>query len=183
MKVYEKIKILVKMITGEVPTSVLISRGMKVGIDFNRQQGSYIDPTHCFLIEIGNNVTFSIRVTVLAHDASTKKSLGYTKIGKVVIGDNVFVGANATILPNVTIGTNSVIGANSVVSKNVPENCVVAGNPARVISSLEEFKTKNSNLMKQSRVFGKEYRFSRQITEEKKEEIKQATRHGIAFID
>ena len=133
---------------------------MKVGTDFNRQQGSYIDPTHCFLIEIGNNVTFSIRVTVLAHDASTKKSLGYTKIGRVVIGDNVFVGANATVLPNVIIGNNSVIGANSVVSKDVPENCVVAGNPARVICGLEEFKTKNLNLMKRSKVFGKEYRFS-----------------------
>ena len=160
MKVYERIKTLVKMITGEVPTSVLISRGMKVGTDFNRQQGSYIDPTHCFLVEIGNNVTFSIRVTVLAHDASTKKSLGYTKIGKVVIGDNVFVGANATVLPNVIIGNNSIIGANSVVSKNIPENCVAAGNPARVISSLEEFKTKNFDLTKRSKVFGKEYRLS-----------------------
>ena len=183
MKVYERIKTLVKMITGEVPTSVLISRGMKVGKDFNRQQGSYIDPTHCFLVEIGNNVTFSIRVTVLAHDASTKKSLGYTKIGKVVIGDNVFVGANATILPNVIIGNNSIIGANSVVSKNIPENCVAAGNPARVLSSLEEFKTKNFDLTKRSKVFGKEYRFSRQMTKEKKEELKRATQHGIAFID
>ena len=44
-----------------------------------------------------------------------------------------FVGANATILPNVTVGDNSVIGANSVVSKNIPPNCVVAGNPAKLI--------------------------------------------------
>lgn len=183
MKVFEKIKEIAKRISGEVPTSVLVARGMKAGSDFNRQQGSYIDPTHCFLIEIGNNLTFSIRVTVLAHDASTKKSLGYTKIGKVIIGDNVFVGANATILPNVTIGDNSVIGANSVVTKSVPENCVVAGNPARVLCSLEEFKKKNSDLMEQARMFGKEYRFSKKLSEQKKEEIIEATKNGVAFID
>lgn len=179
----EKIKTLIKRMNGEVPTAELVRRGMKVGTDFNRQQGSYIDPTHCFLIEIGNNVTFSIRVTVLAHDASTKKSLGYTRIGQVHIGDNVFVGANATILPDITIGDNCVIGANSVVTGDVPANTVVAGNPARIICSIAEFKAKNSALMDRRSVFGKEYRFSKSMTEKQKEEIRKATCDGIAFID
>ena len=121
--------------------------------------GCYIDPTHCFLIEIGNNVTLSIRVTLLAHDASTKKCLGFTKIGKIRIGDNVFIGANATVLPGVCVGDNCVIGANSVVTKNVPENTVVTGNPARVVCSLSEFREKNGALMENTKVFGREYRF------------------------
>lgn len=183
MSASEKMKALIKRITGEIPTAELVHRGMKVGSDFNRQQGCYIDPTHCFLIEIGNNVTFSIRVTVLAHDASTKKSLGYTRIGQVHVGDNVFVGANATILPGVTIGDNSVVGANSIVTKEVPANTVVAGNPARIICSLDEFKEKNSGLMNNRRKFGREYRFSRAMTEQQKEEIRKATSDGIAFID
>ncbi|MFQ7868060.1 MAG: acyltransferase [Blautia wexlerae] len=176
-------KNIVKRINGEVLTSTLVKRGMRVGNNFNRQQGSYIDPTHCFLIEIGNNVTFSIRVTVLAHDASTKKSTGYTKIGKVIIGDNVFVGANATILPNVKIGDNSIIGANSVVTKDIPANCVAAGNPVKIICSLEEFLNRNQEKMETAQKFGREYRFSKKITEEKKEEMKCAVKNGMAYID
>ena len=142
MSIVNSLKKIAKRLTGEVPTEELIRRGMIVGKDFNRQQGCFIDPTHCFLIDIGDNVTFSIRVTLMAHDASTKKSLGYTKIGRISVGDNVFVGANTTILPNVSIGNNVVIGANSLVTKSIPDNCVVAGNPARVLCSLEEFKEK-----------------------------------------
>lgn len=183
MKIYEMIKNIVKRLNGEVLTSTLVSRGLIVGKNFNRQQGCYIDPSHCFLIEIGDNVTFSIRVTVLAHDASTKKITGYTRIGKVKIGDNVFVGANATILPNVIIGNNVIIGANSVVTKSVPENSIIAGNPARIISQVSEFRCKNIEQMQSAKKFDKEYRYSSKISEEKIEEMKRAVQEGIAYID
>ncbi len=183
MEVYSFIKSVAQRMIGEVPTSTLVARGMKVGTDFNRQQGCYIDPTHCFLIEIGNNVTLSIRVTLMAHDASTKKSLGYTKIGKIHIGDNVFIGANATILPGVCIGNCSVIGANSVVTKSVPENTVVAGNPAKVVCSLSEFQEKNRSIMNGAKVFGREYRFSKHLTKEQINEMREAVDNGIVFID
>lgn len=183
MSLYKALKSIAQKINGEVSTQILIKRGLKVGKNFNRQQGSYIDPTHCFLIEIGDNVTFSIRVTLLAHDASTKKSIGYTKIGKIIIGNNVFVGANATILPNVVIGDNVVIGANSVVTKDIPDNCVAAGNPAKVVCSVEEFRQRNNKKMEKARKFGKEYRFSKSMTEQKKKEIREAVQQGIAYID
>lgn len=56
--------------------------------------------------------------------------------GPVIIGKNVWVGDKATILPGITIGDGVVIGANSVVTKDVPQYCVVGGNPARIIKSL-----------------------------------------------
>lgn len=183
MDLKEAVKNIAKRMNGEIPTKTLVKRGLKVGENFNRQQGSYIDPTHCFLIEIGDNVTFSIRVTVLAHDASTKKSIGYTKIGKVIIGNNVFVGANATILPNVEIGNNVVVGANTVVTKDIPDNCVAAGNPAKVICSIKEFSKRNTMKMENTKRFGKEYRFSKSMTEQKKKEIREAVQQGIAYID
>jgi acetyltransferase-like isoleucine patch superfamily enzyme len=62
----------------------------------------------------------------------------------VHIKRNVWIGVNVTILPGVTIGENAVVGAGSVVTKDVPDNAVVVGNPARVIRYLdaEKFKTK-----------------------------------------
>lgn len=180
MSITDKLKDIIRRLTGEVPTSTLIKRGLKVGTDFNRQQGCYIDPTHCFLVEIGNHVTFSIRVTVLAHDASTKKILGYTKIGRVTVGDNVFVGANTTILPGVQIGNNVIIGAGSVVTHSIPDNMVVAGNPAKVICSVEDYKAKWTT---ESRVFDRSYRFSKALTAGQIQEMREATKDGISFID
>jgi len=56
----------------------------------------------------------------------------------VVIGNNVWLGSRVMVLKGVTIGDNSVVGAMSVVTKSIPANCVAAGNPARVIRSLED---------------------------------------------
>ena len=149
---------IIRMLRGERSNKWLVKHGCTIKENFSRGGRCFIDPSHCFLITIGRNVTMSINVTILAHDASTAKLTGYTKIGKVDIGDNVFIGANTTILPNVTIGKNAIIGSASVVTKNVCENMVVAGNPAKVICSVEEYKKKNEYNMQTTKIFSEEYK-------------------------
>lgn len=62
---------------------------------------------------------------------------GATLCGCVKIGNNVFIGAGAIILPNLTIGKNSIVGAGAVVTRDVPENVLVYGNPAKIIRKVE----------------------------------------------
>lgn len=178
------IKKILQLLNREVPTDVLIKRGMTVGNNFNRQQGCYIDPTHCYLIEIGDDVTFSIRVVLLSHDASMKKTNGYTKLGKIKIGNHCFIGANSTILPGVEIGDNSIIGAGSVVVNCIPEGVVAAGCPAKVLGSVTEFKEKHDIAISNStKMFGADYRMGNGLNDEKIKEIKKYTEQGFVYID
>lgn len=63
-------------------------------------------------------------------------------LGNVKIGSYSHIGSNATILPNVTIGNNVIIGAGSVVTKDIPDNCLAVGTPARVIRNFEPLNLK-----------------------------------------
>lgn len=138
------IGVLRKILNGR-KLSKLKKRGLKVGKNFNMFNCN-VDYSYCFLIEIGDDVTLS-HSTILAHDASTKIFLGKTRIGRVKIGNRVFVGYKSIILPNTTIGDDVVIAAGSVVTKDVPCNSIVAGVPARVIGNTSEFVKRNKELM------------------------------------
>ena len=178
------LKRLLMLLNREVPTETLVKRGMKVGKNFTRQQGCFLDPTHCYLIEIGDDVTMSIRVTMMAHDASTKRLAGYTRIGKIKIGNHVFIGANVTILPGVTVGDRAVIGAGSVVTHDVPAGAVVAGVPARQIGTTDALRQETeAHISGGSRVFDASYRMGNGLTEEKKAEILAAAASGTAYIE
>ena len=176
------IQSIVRTVRGEISTKKLIKRGLKVGKNFNRQGHCIIDPPHCWLIEIGDNVTFATGVYVLAHDASTKCFLDYARIGKVKIGNNVFVGAYSIILPNVKVGNNVVIGSGSVVTKDIPDNCVYAGNPARKICDIDDFINKNKGMMNQNNTFGEEYTMRSNVDEEKKKKMGDILNNGVGYI-
>ncbi len=131
------------------------SRGMKIG-------------ERCY---IGANVTFGrggkdpivigddciiTGCTILGHDASPALFLeelqgtsifdrkSYKK--ETRIGNRVFIGVNAVVLAGITIGDNCIVGAGAIVCHDVPSGSVVAGNPAKIISSIEDFKKKYKNI-------------------------------------
>ncbi|GAC1404504.1 MAG: hypothetical protein NVSMB64_07840 [Candidatus Velthaea sp.] len=101
--------------------------------------GVVIDYSHCHLISIGADTVIAPRVHVLAHDASMKRHLDYTFVARTTIGKRVFVGAGSIILPGTTIGDNVIVGAGSVVRDDIAPGLVVAGNPARVLSTTAGF--------------------------------------------
>lgn len=178
-----KLKEFVYRLRGEYTTEKLISMGMKVGKNFGRLNGVILDPSHCWLIEIGDNVTLAPRVHILCHDASTKMFLNYTKIGSVTIGNNVFVGAESVILPGVNIGNNVIIGANSTVTHDIPSNSVAVGSPAHVISTLEEYLSKEKARMNTSKVYGEEYTLRKDASMELRMKQKSELDGKIGYID
>jgi maltose O-acetyltransferase len=151
------LKRLINRIRGEQNLDKLIKRGLVVGKNLKIMDGVFIDPSHCWHIKIGNNVSIASKVHILAHDASTKLSLGYTRVSNVTIGDNVFIGVGTIILPGVTIGNNVVIGVGSVVSRDIPDNSIAVGNPARVVRSFDDYLNREKGRMKENNVFGDEY--------------------------
>lgn len=168
---------------GEIPLWAYTKRGLKVGKNFSIEPGCNLDYSHCWLIEIGEAVTLAPRVQILVHDASTKKALGYTKLGRVKIGSRVFIGAGTIILPNVTIGNDVVIGAGSVITKDIPDGSVAAGNPARIIGESYEYFGKNRKSLKENPIYGEEFTVRKNINEEKKKKMIEELDGKIGFID
>lgn len=141
----------------ENPVDKLRRLGATIGTNVHIYDGggAVIDYEYAFLLKIGNNVTISSS-TLLMHDASIKKELHFVKIGKIIIGDNVFIGSGSIVLPNVKIGNNVIIGAGSIVSKDVPDNVVVVGSPSRIIGNYNEYMNKCNRLIKDKPCFVEE---------------------------
>ena len=88
-------------------------------------------------IVIGNNVKIGPKVMIFAVDHPkdpTERASNINIPKDVHIGDNVWIGGGAIIMPGVKIGDNAIVGAGSIVNKDVPNNAIVAGNPARIIN-------------------------------------------------
>ena len=124
---------------------LLRKKGVVIGDNVHIYNSS-VDGNYGASVTIGNNVTIT-GTCILAHDASTKKALGYTKVGRVHIGNKVFIGYGSVILPETVIGDNVIIGAGSIVRGKVDSNSVVVGNPAKKVCSYSEYIDKNRQLL------------------------------------
>lgn len=120
-------------------------KGAKIGE--NVRAFSPILSSEPYLIEVGDNVTISTNVKFCTHDNSAIKMYSDATdfVGKIEIGNNCFVGMNSILMLGVKIADNCLVGAGSVVTKSCfEEGKILAGNPARIIGTIEEAKVKNS---------------------------------------
>ncbi len=103
-------------------------------------------------ITIGDNCMFGPNAQLYSathplHPVKRNSGLEYGK--PITIGDNVWLGGGVVITPGVTLGDNVVVAAGSVVTKSFPDNCVIGGNPAKIIKEIELDDNKQSPLMSQ----------------------------------
>ncbi|GBD13884.1 2,3,4,5-tetrahydropyridine-2,6-dicarboxylate N-acetyltransferase [bacterium HR24] len=121
-----------------------VRQGLRLGRDV-RIMGKPDFGSEPYLIEIGDHVTISSRVTFVTHDGATwvfrhlPQYRGLQRFGRIVIEDNCFIGTGAIILPGVRIGPNAVVAAGAVVTRSVPPDTVVAGVPARPVCTYDEY--------------------------------------------
>lgn len=99
--------------------------------------------TEPYLITIGDHVTITNYVRFINHDGGVwvfrDSDPDIEVFGTIKIGNNSFIGLGSIILPNVTIGANCIVGAGAVVTKDIPDNSIAVGIPARVIKNIDEY--------------------------------------------
>jgi maltose O-acetyltransferase len=160
----------------------LRAQGMEIGDDVNLPASTSIDESHCFLIRIGDHCGFGPDCVILAHDALMDEFLNATRIGRVVIHPSCHFGSRTVILPGVEIGPRTIVGANSVVSRTLPPDTVCAGNPARVIRSLDELRDDYRTRIAAAPTFPYDHYSIQYLTPERRAELVSAVQSGDAFI-
>lgn len=119
----------------------------KVGVNFTKSKlhifGNVAWGSEPWIITLGENVYITDGVKFITHDGGTllfRDKVPDLEITKpIVVGDNVYFGNNVIVLPGVHIGNNVVIGAGAVVSKDIPDNSVAVGVPAKRIKSIDDY--------------------------------------------
>lgn len=146
----------------------LRKRGVQIGqrVRFYSPSHTTLDLSCPWLISMGDDVLITHGVVILTHDYAWSVLKRLDCSGEILgaqspvkIGNNVFIGMNAIITRGTTIGDNVVIGAGSVVTGNCESNSVYAGNPARKIMTIEQYRQKRRKLhLEEAKTLALEYR-------------------------
>ena len=151
--------ILVKLNPVEYARSLGVEVGNNVRL-ISIKPGNGTFGSEPYLVKIGDHVTVTGAVQFVTHDGGVwvfrEKEPDIDVFGQIKVGNNVFIGYGAVLMPGVTIGNNVVIGAMSVVTKDVDDDCVVAGVPAKKIYDLNEYYQIVSKKKENIRDFGKD---------------------------
>lgn len=115
---------------------------------YNKHPGMF--STEPWLVTLGDNVYIGLGAKFLTHDMGTLlfPEKEFVICGNINVGNNVVIGMDALIMPGVNIGNNVIIGARAVVAKDVPDNSVVAGVPAKIIGSFQQYEEKINDIMR-----------------------------------
>ena len=126
----------------DIHKTAYISRGVRIIYNDKRRKGMLTMKKYswvgvdCVLditksITIGEYVQIAPRAMIFTHDSS--RSMKNPEEGEVIIEDNAYIGAGAIILPGVRIGKNAIVGAGAVVTRDIDDNAIVGGVPAKVL--------------------------------------------------
>lgn len=144
-------KIIISFASSEQYIQLLRGGGVKIGSDCAIHK-SVVFGTEPYLISIGNHVRITDGVKFITHDGGiwVARYLGMVDeradlIKEIKIGNNVHIGWNTLIMPGVSIGNNCIIGAGAVVTKDIPDNSIAVGIPAKVVESINEYVDKNKS--------------------------------------
>ncbi len=116
-----------------------------------------------YLVTIGNNVRITSGVKITTHDGGVwvlrhkyPELKDVDKFGRVRIGDNCHIGMGAIIMPGVTIGKDCIVGAGAIVTRDIPDGSIAVGVPARVVSTIEEYREKHGHELVDTKHMGRE---------------------------
>lgn len=138
---------------GNAYINYLRNRGVQIGVrcEVQKPTSLNIDTTRPSLLSIGNHVYLHRGLTIMTHDWASWVFLDkyhdfIPSHAKVTIGNNVWFGEFVTVLKGVKIGDNCIIGAGSIVTKDIPDNSVAVGIPAKVVSTLDDYYEKRKRI-------------------------------------
>lgn len=143
---FEKRNALIKKIISKSGDNFLIEQPFMCDYGYNIEIGENFYSNHnliildCNKVKLGSNVFIGPNCSFYCAEHPldiTQRNRGLEYAKPITVGDNVWFGGSVTVLSGVTIGNGAVIGAGSVITKDVPDNCVVAGNPAKIIKVIK----------------------------------------------